>query len=167
MPAKFSFSFSTRWKLARLRRDDFPACPDFPQLESGRGSNFVSLFCPIPIQLDRAVRYRRPWRQKTKSPDSDFQRASLQLTAKRLNVPSLNCLAASPQSPCTSTVGGVLRVKPRIRFHVARISGTLDRFYQRHDAPTVGRCAHCHIQVLASIAHHWPMLDWPKTTSHA
>ena len=155
MSAKFSLSFSARWKLARSRRDDFLASPDFPQLESGHGTNFVRASLHSLAELDRAVRYRRPWRQKTKSPDSDFQHASLQLTAKRRRVSSLNRLAASPQNSRASQVRGVVRVQTRVRFHVARIPSVLNRFCQRHNAPTVGHFAHCHTQVFASIAHHW------------
>jgi hypothetical protein len=165
MPAKFSFLFSTRWNLARSRRDDFPASQDFSQ--SGCGVNLVRTFSRTLAQFNRAVRYRRPWRQETKALDSNIKHGSLQLTAKRRSVPSLNRLAAWPQNSRTRTVRGVVRVQPRIRFHVARIPGALDGFYQRRDAPTVGRFAHCHTLVFASIAHHWPMLDWPKTTSHA
>jgi hypothetical protein len=143
MPAKFSFSFSTRWNLARSRRDDFPASPDFSQLESGRGVNLVRTFSRTLAQFNRAVRYRRPWRQETKALDSNIKHGSLQLTAKRRSVPALNRLAACPQNSRASTVRGILRVQTRIRFHVARIPGALDRFYQRHDAPTVGHFAHC------------------------
>jgi hypothetical protein len=156
MPAKFSFSLSARWNLARSRRDDFPSSPDFSQLESGHGTNFVRASLHSLTELDRAVRYRSLWRQETEAIDSNIKHGSLQLTAKRRSVPSLNRLAACPQNSRTSPVCGVLRVQPRMRFHVARIPGALNRFYQRHDAPTVGHFAHCTPQVFASIAHHWP-----------
>jgi len=134
MPAKFSFSFSARWNLARSRRDDFPASPDFSQLESGRGVNLVRTFSRTPTQFNRAVRHRPLRRQKTDALDSNFQHGSLQLTAKRRSVPALNRLAACPQNSRTSQVRGGVRVQPRIRFHVARIPGALNRFYQRHNA---------------------------------
>jgi hypothetical protein len=156
MPAKFSFSFSARWKLAHSRRDDFPASPDFSQLESGRGTNFVRASLHSLAELDRAVRYRSLWRQETEALDSNFQRGSLQLSAKCLNVSSLNRLAASPQNPRTSKVRGVLRVQPRIRFHSpafqarsivsAGATMPLRSTALRTSAP----------QVFASIAHHWP-----------
>jgi len=134
MPAKFSFSLSARWNLARSRRDDFPSSPDFSQLESGHGTNLVRASLHSLTELDRAVRYRSLWRQETEAIDSNIKHGSLQLTAKRRSVPSLNRLAACPQNSRTSPVCGVLRVQPRMRFHVARIPGALNRFYQRHDA---------------------------------
>jgi hypothetical protein len=168
MPAKSNLSFSTRWNLARSRRDDFPASPDFSKLESGRGVNLVRTFSRTLAQFNRAVRHRPLRRQKTDALDSNFQHGSLQLTAKPRSVPALNRLAACPQNSRTSQVRGGVSVQTRIRFHVARIPGALDRFYQRHDAASIHRFAH--FRTSSFREYRTPlvtMLDWPKTTSHA
>jgi hypothetical protein len=168
MPAKFSLSFSPRGNLARSRRNNFPASAVFSKLESGDGMNLPGTLSRTPAEFDRAVRHSVLRGQKAESLDSNFQHSSLQLTSKRRRVPSFNRLAAFPQNPRASHVRGVKRVQPRIRFHVARIPGTFDRFCQSDDATTIRSVTHFRTPNFAE--YRTPlasMPDWPKSTSVA
>jgi hypothetical protein len=168
VPAKFSLSFSARWNLARSRRHDLPMSPVFSQLESGDGVNLVRVSSRSSTQFNRTMRHRALWRQKAKPLDSNFQHSSLQLTAKRCRVPSLNRLASLPRYSHAGNVRGVKRIQARIRFHVARIPGAFDRRRQSDDAATIRRLFHFRTPNFAE--YRIPlnsMLDWPKTTSVA
>jgi hypothetical protein len=168
MPAKFSLSFSARWNLARSRRHDFPTSPIFSQVESGGGVNLVRVSSRSSTQFNRTMRRSALWRQKAKPLDSNFQHSSLQLTAKRCRVPSLNRLATFPRDSRASSVRGVKRIQARIRFHVSRIPSAFDRLRQSDDATTIRR--HFHFRTPNFAEYRTPlnsMLDWPKTTSVA
>src|SRR5579864_6363982 len=168
MPAKFSLSFSARWNLARSRRHDFPASPVFSQLESCHCSNLVRGSLVSTAEFDRAMRHRALRGQEAKPLDSNFQHSSLQITAQRFRVPSLNRLASLPQNSCASQVCSVTGIQPRIRFHVTRIPSMFDRFCQSDYAATIRSLFHFRspnfTEYCTTIR---PMVDWPKTTSLA
>jgi hypothetical protein len=168
MPTKFGSSFSARRNLARSRRDNFPTSPVFSQLESGDGVNLVCTFSSTLAEFDRAMRHRAPLDEKAEPLDPNFQHSSIQLTAKRCRVPSLDGLASRPQNSRTSQILSVKGIHPRIRFHVARIPRLFDCIYQRNDSATIRSFTHFRTPIPASTAHQLDStLDWPKTTNHA
>jgi hypothetical protein len=136
--------------------------------ESGDGVNVVRVSSRSSTQFNRTMRHSALWRQKAKPPDSNFQHSSLQLTARRRRVPSLNRLATIPRDSRASSVRGVKRIQARIRFHVARILGAFDRLRQSDDATTIRRLFHFRTPNFAE--YRTPLnslFDWPKTTSVA